>query len=92
VRRPAATVLAVLLAAGPALADGPAPGQTPECRSCTARHEALQALQASRAAQRCAEPEADGSPPDGCDPAAGASVDLLPPTDPGPAEPPPAQP
>jgi hypothetical protein len=92
VRLRAAFVLAILLAAGPALAEGVSTGQTPECRTCTARHEALQALQASRAAQRCAEAEVEGRLPEGCDPPAGASADLLPPADPSSIAPPAAQP
>jgi hypothetical protein len=51
-------VLAVcLVLSGPAVAETAAGEATPECRSCTARHQAMQALQAARAAQRCAEAE-----------------------------------
>jgi hypothetical protein len=51
-------VLAVCLVLwAPVRAETAADEATPECQSCTARHVAMQALQAARAAQRCAEAE-----------------------------------
>jgi hypothetical protein len=63
VRRGLLLAVALVLSA-PAGAETPVGEATPECQSCNARHAAMQELQAARAAQRCAEAEAEpGSAP-----------------------------
>lgn len=60
---PAAVALAVGLSCGAPASFAQEAAVTPECEVCTARHQALQALQRARLAKACAEDETADCPP-----------------------------